>query len=44
LLAFHPNYAKRIVFVNYTNTAGDTAIARYGVSSDPNIANPTEQF
>ncbi len=41
-LAFHPNYATNgLFFVNYTNTAGDTVIARYGVSSDPNIANPT---
>jgi len=41
-LAFHPNYATNgLFFINYTNTAGDTIIAKYTVSSDPNIANPT---
>ena len=41
-LAFHPNYASNgLFFVNYTNTAGNTVIARYGVSADPNIANTT---
>src|SRR6187402_2322901 len=39
-LAFHPNYATNGYFyVNYTNTAGHTVIARYSVSADPNIAN-----
>jgi glucose/arabinose dehydrogenase len=39
-LAFHPNYATNgIFFVNYTNTAGDTVIARYTVSANTNIAN-----
>lgn len=39
-LAFHPNYASNgYFFVNYTNTAGDTVIARYTVSGNPNIAN-----
>ena len=41
-LAFHPNYASNgLFFVNYTNTAGNTVIARYGVSADSNIANTT---
>lgn len=42
-LAFHPNYATNgLFFINYTNTAGDTVIARYSVSSsNPDIANPT---
>lgn len=42
-LAFHPNYATNgQFFINYTNTVGDTVIARYTVSStDPNVANPT---
>ncbi|HNP32872.1 MAG TPA: PQQ-dependent sugar dehydrogenase [Flavobacterium sp.] len=41
-LAFHPNYASNgLFFVNYTNTAGNTVIARYGVSADPNVANTT---
>lgn len=41
-LAFHPNYATNgLFFVNYTNTAGNTVIARYGVSANPDIANTT---
>jgi glucose/arabinose dehydrogenase len=41
-LAFHPNYATNgMFFVNYTNTAGDTVIARYSVSSNPDVANST---
>lgn len=41
-LAFHPNYATNGYFyVNYTNTAGNTVIARYTVSTDANIANAT---
>lgn len=40
-LAFHPQYATNgFFYVDYTNTAGDTVIARYQVSGDPNIANP----
>ena len=43
-LAFHPNYATNgYFFVNYTNLAGNTVIARYSVNSaNPNIANTTE--
>ncbi|MEM0542299.1 PQQ-dependent sugar dehydrogenase [Flavobacterium sp. j3] len=41
-LAFHPNYASNgLFFINYTNTAGDTIIARYSVSANPDIANTT---
>ena len=41
-LAFHPNYVGNGSFyVNYTNTAGDTVIARYSVSANPNQADPT---
>lgn len=42
-LAFHPNYATNGYFyVNYTNTSGNTVIARYSVNaSNPNIANTT---
>lgn len=41
-LAFHPNYATNgYFFVNYTNTAGNTVIARYSVSANPNVANTT---
>ncbi|HYG62520.1 MAG TPA: PQQ-dependent sugar dehydrogenase, partial [Thermoanaerobaculia bacterium] len=33
--AFHPRYAENgLFFINYTNTAGDTVIARYQVSAD----------
>jgi glucose/arabinose dehydrogenase len=41
-LAFHPEYtANGFFYVNYTNNAGDTVVARYKVSeSDPNIADP----
>ncbi len=41
-LAFHPNYvANGFFFVNYTNTSGNTVIARYSVSSDANVADPS---
>ena len=41
-LAFHPGYASNgRFFVNYTNTAGDTIIREYGVSSDPDRASGT---
>ncbi|MBC7607727.1 MAG: PQQ-dependent sugar dehydrogenase [Burkholderiales bacterium] len=40
-LAFHPNYVTNgFFYVNYTNTAGNTVIARYTVSTNPNVANP----
>jgi len=41
-LAFHPDYANNgLFYVNYTNTDGDTVVARYKVSSDnPNAADP----
>lgn len=38
-LAFHPDYQTNgYFFVNYTNTAGNTVVARYSVSADANIA------
>jgi glucose/arabinose dehydrogenase len=42
-LAFHPNYATNgLFFVNYTDiNTGNTIIARYSVSANPNIANTT---
>ncbi|MGL2962828.1 PQQ-dependent sugar dehydrogenase [Flavobacterium sp. RSB2_4_14] len=41
-LAFHPNYATNgLFFINYTNTAGNTVIAKYSVSANPDIANAT---
>ncbi len=41
-VAFHPDYASNgLLFVNYTRVPdGATVIARYHVSSDPNIADP----
>jgi glucose/arabinose dehydrogenase len=40
--AFHPNYAANgFVYVNYTDLNGDTVVARYTVSADPNVADPT---
>lgn len=39
-LAFHPNYASNGYFyINYTNTSGNTVVARYQVSGNPNVAN-----
>lgn len=40
-LAFHPDYASNgLFFINYTNTSGNTVIAKYTVNSgNPNIAN-----
>ncbi len=40
-VAFHPNYNENgQFFVNYTDTQGNTVIARFVVSSDPNLADP----
>jgi glucose/arabinose dehydrogenase len=38
-LAFHPDYTSNgFFFVNYTNTAGNTVIARYTVSGNADVA------
>ena len=38
-VTFHPSYESNgFFFVDYTNTDGDTVIARYSVSNDPNVA------
>jgi glucose/arabinose dehydrogenase len=43
-MAFDPNYAGNGRFyIYYTNTAGDIVIARYGGSSNPDIANAGAQ-
>jgi glucose/arabinose dehydrogenase len=43
-LAFHPKYAENgRFFINYTNRNGDTVIAHYQVSSDPNVADPNSE-
>lgn len=40
-VAFPPGYAaKRYFYVNYTDIAGDTVVARYRVSANPDIADP----
>jgi glucose/arabinose dehydrogenase len=40
-LAFHPEYAENgFFYVDYTDTNGDTVIARYQVSEDPGRADP----
>jgi glucose/arabinose dehydrogenase len=41
-LAFHPRYSENgFFYVNYTDTSGDTVIARYSVSAtNPNRADP----
>jgi glucose/arabinose dehydrogenase len=40
-LAFHPRYGQNgLFYVNYTDLNGDTVVARYQVSGDPNVAEP----
>lgn len=40
-VAFHPDYERNgFFYVNYTNILGDTVIARYTASADPNVADP----
>ena len=43
-LAFAPNYAESgLFFVNYTDSSGDTTVARYQVSADdPNRADAAD--
>src|SRR5262249_22621708 len=43
-VAFPPNYAtKRYFYVDYTDTTGNTVIARYHVTSDPNVASAASE-
>lgn len=43
-LAFSPGYAQNgYFFTNYTNARGDTVIARYRASADPNLADPASE-
>lgn len=43
-LAFHPNYEENgRFFINYTNLDGDTVIAEYSVSDDPNVADASSE-
>ncbi len=40
-VAFHPSYSSNgFLYVNYTNTSGDTRVERYTVSLNPDVANP----
>jgi glucose/arabinose dehydrogenase len=40
-LAFHPDYANNgFFYVNYTDANGDSVVARYQVSGDPDVADP----
>jgi glucose/arabinose dehydrogenase len=44
-LAFPPDYANRkFFFVDYTDTNGDTVVARFNVSADANVADPSSEF
>ena len=44
-MAFHPNYAQNgFFFVNYTDKQGDTVIARYSVSTNPDVADPDSEL
>jgi len=43
-LAFHPQYAQNgRFFVNYTDNNGNTVLARFQVSSEPNVADPKSE-
>ncbi|MBN1450744.1 MAG: PQQ-dependent sugar dehydrogenase [Anaerolineales bacterium] len=43
-LAFHPRYVENgFFFVNYTDKDGDTVIARFRATADPNIADPSSE-
>lgn len=43
-VAFPPNYAsKKYFYVYYTNLSGDIVVARYRVTTNPDLANPNRQ-
>jgi glucose/arabinose dehydrogenase len=43
-MAFHPNYSENgFFYVNYTDNNGNTVIARYQVTDDPNLADPDSE-
>lgn len=43
-VAFPPDYAsKGYFYVNYTDTSGDTVVARYHVTADPDVADPNSE-
>jgi len=44
-LAFHPNYQSNgFFYVNYTNNSGNTVVARYSVTANPDSANSNSSF
>jgi glucose/arabinose dehydrogenase len=44
-LAFHPNYQNNgLFYVNYTDNSGDTVLARYSVSGNPDIADVSSEL
>lgn len=44
-VAFHPQYKENgLFFIHYTDVKGNTTIARYKVSADPEKADPTSAF
>lgn len=44
-LAFHPNYlVNGFFYVNYTDNSGNTVLARYTVSGNPDIADAGSEF
>ncbi len=44
-LAFHPNYQSNgFFYVNYTNNSGNTVVARYSVTTNPDSANANSRF
>jgi uncharacterized protein (TIGR03437 family) len=43
-VAFPPGYSsKGHFYVNYTNTAGNTVVARYRITSNPDVADPASE-
>ena len=43
-LAFYPDFEQNgFFYVNYTNNNGDTVIARFNMSADPNAADPASE-
>jgi glucose/arabinose dehydrogenase len=44
-MTFHPNYAQNGYFyLHYTQNEGNSVIARYQVSGDPNLADPSSEL
>jgi glucose/arabinose dehydrogenase len=44
-MAFAPDFSRTgAFFVNYTDLSGDTVIARFRLTGDPNVADPASEF